>query len=420
MRVQRKFLGLKCGMALAMMAACGGANAAHFIYTGGHPLDDGRIAALGHTYTYACFPADEDDRGKAAPGTSTPQFTEECWLAVLNGEFGSFNAIAFGENGSVPNETVAAAIRAYLNGGGKVIGIDDHNGQTDFYNDTLLLSTFAAYTCREDDSIAGTITAAVAGTSFAIGPNEVRNASCTSGLATSSLPAGAKTFYAGESIPEAPKPATSSPQVISVATSLVWANAYGTGTLIGLGWDYCCADSEKTTDDWYIVLDNALKYSAAPPPGSANLRLSFSGPSTAVRSGNTVAVYARLDNYGRNNAVNPVVRITASLPTANVALASDPPGWLCTGDEQPDRPGSSKTALVGEVDITCRMAGSLPRTTVLFKLNVVPTTSGDGFHTFNGTASSDSVDPVPGNNSAAYKLYVRPSGSVSPVAPPRT
>jgi len=33
--------------------------------------------------------------------------------------------------------------------------------------------------------------------------------------------------------------------------------------LVWLGWDYCCGRSEAQKDDWYLVLDSSLKFTAA-------------------------------------------------------------------------------------------------------------------------------------------------------------
>ena len=75
------------------------------------------------------------------------------------------------------------------------------------------------------------------------------------------------------------------------------------------------------------MLDSAFRYDAIPT--YANLRLSFSGPSTSVRGGSTVPVYARLDNYGRDSARNPVVNINVSFPLGNASITA-PVGWTCT------------------------------------------------------------------------------------------
>ena len=94
--------------------------------------------------------------------------------------------------------------------------------------------------------MAGTKTAAAVGTSFASGPPQLRNLSCTGALVSSSLPAAAKTLYAG------------------VGTSLVFTAAYGSGQIGYLGWDLCgeadggCGNVPAYEDDWYIVLHSAL------------------------------------------------------------------------------------------------------------------------------------------------------------------
>jgi hypothetical protein len=136
---------------------------------------------------------------------------------------------------------------------------------------------------------------------------------------------------------------------------------------------------------------------------SANLRVSLSGPTTPVRSGAAVPVYLRLDNYGPGEAYAPTVEFTSSAPAGSIAV-TPPSGWICDGD--------------GAVFV-CMADSKMARGTTRFVFHVTPPTNPPGgFVTINASVSSASVDPVPGNNSASFKLYVKPSGGlISPVAP---
>lgn len=406
-------------MARAMLVAglamaAGSAQAAHFLYTGGHELDEGSLAALGHTYTTFC----QD---------------ETCWNDALSGEYGAFSAIVFGEEASVPSEAVQSAINSYVAGGGKLIFINDHSGHVKDLNWLFDYDTELVYGCKDGEDVAATLqAAAAAGTAFEGGPAELANISCTAALETASLPAGAKAFYTGESDYEySEKPAGgaaagASPQVSWAPTSLAWANAHGSGNVVWLGWDFCyclddrpassgsvgiAADSISIRDDWYVVLDNALKYGV--DPGIANLRLSFSGPATPVRNGSTAVVYARLDNYGRDRALNPLVRLEIDADYEDVSVVA-PNGWSCESAGEEGEP----TRIDGALYACTANNGQMPRGSLQFRLNVRAYANPSGFVGISGSASSDSADPVPGNNSASFKIYVKGGGTIAPVKAP--
>ena len=210
------------------MTAAGSAEAARFLYTGGHGADLARATALGDTFQE--IPA--DDAG---------------WSTALSGGYGAFDAFVAGENSG--NTTLSAstrsAIAAYVNNGGKVIIVGDHEGSTSFLNPVFGYSAVASYGCDYGQAVGGTKTAATVGTSFASGPPALRNLSCTGALVASSLPAGVKTMYAGD------------------GTSLVFTASYGRGQIGYLGWDLCgefeeCGNEPAYEDDWYIVLHAAL------------------------------------------------------------------------------------------------------------------------------------------------------------------
>lgn len=220
---------LKAATLLGCMTAAGSAEAARFLYTGGHGADLARATALGDTFQE--IPA--DDAG---------------WSTALSGGYGAFDAFVAGENSG--NTTLSAstrsAIAAYVNNGGKVIIVGDHEGSTSFLNPVFGYSAVASYGCDSEQTVGGTKTAATVGTSFASGPPALRNLSCTGALVASSLPAGVKTMYAGD------------------GTSLVFTASYGRGQIGYLGWDLCgegdggCGNEPAYEDDWYIVLHAAL------------------------------------------------------------------------------------------------------------------------------------------------------------------
>ena len=154
-------------------------------------------------------------------------------------------------------------------------------------------------------------------------------------------------------------------------------------------------------------------------PTSANLRLGFSGPATSVRSGVAVPVYLRLDNYGPDPASSPLVEISSSAPAGSITITA-PNGWVCVGQAVVRTAARSTLTFVPAPGSTfsCLYDGDLPRGATLFKLTTRPPANPpSGFVTFNATVSSLSEDKVPDNNSASFKLYVKPTAGFAPVVP---
>jgi hypothetical protein len=215
-------------MLLGCVFAAGNANAARFLYTGGHAVDPVRTAALGDSFT-EFYPNDSG------------------WSTALRGGYGSFDAVVVGEKSRDMEISPAtrSAIAAYVNGGGKVIIVGNHYGSTSFLNFVFGYSAVASYGCTDNQSVGGAKTAAAVGTNFGSGPPQLHNLSCTGALVSSTLPAAVKTMYAGS------------------GTSLVFTAAYGRGQIGYLGWDLCggneeCGNNFAYEDDWYIVLHDAL------------------------------------------------------------------------------------------------------------------------------------------------------------------
>lgn len=229
------FLSVKGGYAaravllLALVLCASSANAARFLYTGGHGLDSTRVSAIGHTYTEFAG----DDAG---------------WATAFSGGYGAFDAIMVGEAAGyyAISPSTQASIASYVSNGGRVIVASDHNGNVNFMNPVFGYATTVNYGCMDDESVAGAKQPGAAGTTFGGGPPTVSNLSCTSALNLASVPAGAQTIYAG------------------AGTSVAFGADYGSGRVVWLGYDFCCsyglADSAMKQDDWYLVLDNSIKF----------------------------------------------------------------------------------------------------------------------------------------------------------------
>lgn len=152
-------------------------------------------------------------------------------------------------------------------------------------------------------------------------------------------------------------------------------------------------------------------------PGQANLRLAFSGPTTPVRANSQAVVYARLDNYGRDRALRPLVNIDVGWPVSTAAVTA--PGWTCTGTSSSRSTASSSPPPAGPSFQCQANAGVMPRGSLVFKVQLTtPNSTPNGFVTISGIASSASSDPVPANNAAAFKLYVKNGSIITPVKAP--
>ncbi len=218
-------LAARVALLLALVFSADAAHAGRFLYTSGHAIDDARVSAIGHTY-----------------GTFTPD--DAGWAGVFSGANGPFDAVLVGESASyyAISPATQSAIASYVSNGGRIIVASDHNGNVNFMNPIFGYATTIAYGCGYDDSVAGSLQPAASGSTFGGGPTTVGNLSCTSALNLASVPASARTIYAGS------------------GTSLAFAGNFGSGRVVWLGWDFCCGGSVAQVDDWYLVLDNSIKF----------------------------------------------------------------------------------------------------------------------------------------------------------------
>lgn len=276
--IKKQALKAVAALALSMTTLCAGADT--LLYTGGHSLDSARLAALGHTAT---------DIGAS----------DASWNTAFSGGYGRFDAIVVGESSGWTSlqPSTYSAIANYVRNGGHIIVVGDHEGSTSFYNAAFGFAAAAAYGCEYDESVSSTKTAAATGTPFAAGPTSLRDLSCTGALVASTLPSSSKSFYAGayggtvftscsaegltggkltmcrsacEVQPVSPTSGAAKVYkaiyredapcfaTTGTATSQVARTLFGSGKVDWLGWDFCCG-STAYEDDWYIVLDNALR-----------------------------------------------------------------------------------------------------------------------------------------------------------------
>jgi hypothetical protein len=267
-----KRMMLRPGRALLALCLILFANASYaappgmpFLYTGGHDLDSFRLWVLGHNPVYF-----------------TP--SDAGWTAALAGENGPYSGIVVGERQKEYSLSAATSkkIADYVAAGGRVVVVNDHQASLNFLNGVFGYSATQRYGCYSDGSTAGNLQSpAAAVTTFAAGPSSVTNQSCTAGLDSAGIPGTARKLYTGYDFGQF-EAARIRPSVISApATTAVFASAFGKGRLVWMGWDFY--DSSQTVllasaktggtakpdvsfdspaDDWYIVLDNALRFVA--------------------------------------------------------------------------------------------------------------------------------------------------------------
>ncbi|MEO6137530.1 MAG: hypothetical protein ABIP11_02545 [Luteimonas sp.] len=208
---------------LGCLVGAQSAQAAHFLYTGGHTLRSQSLAALGYDFTEFT----PDDAG---------------WAAALSGGDGPFDSIVVGEQQSSYSISAGtqSSIAAYVSNGGKVVIVGDHNASLSFLNPVFNYSAVESYGCNSGEDINSSLNPVlVVHSGFASGAPNLRNLSCTSAIVSSSLPVSARKIYR------------------TPGNTGAFTTSYGAGQMIWLGWDYCCG-SKSFEDDWYFVLASAL------------------------------------------------------------------------------------------------------------------------------------------------------------------
>lgn len=203
------------------------AQAAHFLYTGGHTLRSQSLAALGYDFTEFT----PDDAG---------------WATALSGGDGPFDSIVVGEQQRSYSLSAGtqSSIATYVNNGGKVVIVGDHNASLSFLNPVFNYMAVESYGCNYAEAINSSLNPILAAHSgFASGAPYLRDLSCTSAIVSSSLPVSAHKIYR------------------TPGNTLAFTTPYGAGQMIWLGWDYCCSNnaaSKSYEDAWYFVLASAL------------------------------------------------------------------------------------------------------------------------------------------------------------------
>lgn len=141
---------------------------------------------------------------------------------AFDGDFGSFEAVVVSESIQSLSPESYDQFRQFVNSGGCLILTGDHGeGEDEFLNNTFGYNV-GITTTSEDPSDTFAIQPAAGGTSFAGGPNLLASADLTAGF--SNTPG--LVIYQG---------------AIGVGA---FTDGFGAGTVVALGWDYCCTETE--------------------------------------------------------------------------------------------------------------------------------------------------------------------------------
>jgi hypothetical protein len=220
-------------LALAVLAVCfalpASASAARVLYADGHPIDVNRLATFGgHTLT-ASFDGGSDSE----------------WAAALART--DFDILIVGENapGASLSPDTLTAIANYVRNGKPIIISGAHGDQDDFLNAVFGFSTTETDSSSGED-LFGSIQPGATGTPFQGGPPTLTTPSATNLLGGTP----GTTIYSG-------------PEGVYVFTV-----PFGAGAVSYLGWDLCgepddCGNTPSVEDDWYRVLDGAIKVNNA-------------------------------------------------------------------------------------------------------------------------------------------------------------
>lgn len=170
---------------------------------------------------------------------------------VFNGVYGPFDALVVSESIFSVNAGDSALFASYVNNGGCLIATSDGGGGLDDFLNGLFSYGMSAFGTNEGTDTFALQVAGAVGTAFAGGPGSL--------LATNATAAFSGT--PGTIIYDDP----------SVGVG-VFTVAQGLGTVVAIGFDYCCANGAVTTQqvilDWFDVIDRAFSqcgFASVPP-----------------------------------------------------------------------------------------------------------------------------------------------------------
>jgi hypothetical protein len=219
-------------LAICALAVPALASASRVLYASGHGIDASRLSTFGGNTLTATFDGCSDSE----------------WASALART--DFDVLIVGEDAprcGIPlSADTLTAIANYVRAGHPYIQTGAHSDEAGFMNAVFGFSTTVA-SDTENDGLFGTLQPSASGTPFAGGPPTLTDPSET--VLLSGTPG--TTIYAG---PEG---------------TWVFLTKVGLGKLVYVAWDLCgeaeggCGNPSSVEDDWYRVLDPAIRYTTA-------------------------------------------------------------------------------------------------------------------------------------------------------------
>jgi hypothetical protein len=207
------------------------ASAAQILYASGHDLDATRLQNLGGN-TLA------DPGSGHAPNAGFDGCSDSEWAGALART--DYDVLVVGEDAAdcspALSDSTLTSIANYVRGGKPIVFTASHGHENDFLNALFGFNTTNAAS-DNGENLSGTLQPGATGTPFAGGPGILHSEDLSEILGSTP----GTTIYSGNE------------------GTWVFMVPFGAGSVTYLGWDYCCGGTASNIDDWYRVLDRALK-----------------------------------------------------------------------------------------------------------------------------------------------------------------
>ena len=207
------------------------ASATRILYASGHNLDATRLQNFGGNTL-----VDPGNGHSFAHGFNGCSDSE--WATALART--DYDVLVVGENadscGPPLSASTLASITNYVRSGRPIVFTASHGDENDFLNALFGFNTTNA-AGDDTESLSGALQPGATGTPFAGGPSVLHSEDLSEILGSTP----GTTIYAGNE------------------GTWVFMAPFGMGSVTYLGWDFCCGSTAANIDDWYRVLDRALK-----------------------------------------------------------------------------------------------------------------------------------------------------------------
>ena len=232
-----KKLILHAFLFIALLSVSGSSYALDFIKFGtGHDIGD--FWGTPNAY-FSPFPSTVEylqARGKNQ--ITSIELTDQNVEDAFDEDFGSFEAVVISESIQSLSPESYSLFRQFVNTGGCLILTGDHGqGESQFLNETFGYNV-VVNTTSQDPSDTFSIQPSAEGTAFSGGPVSLAFADLTAAFGNTP----GTVIYNG---------------ALGVG---VFTDGFGDGTVVGIGWDYCCGNinTEQQILAWYEVVNRAF------------------------------------------------------------------------------------------------------------------------------------------------------------------